>query len=150
MAKFSSSIQLFSQKTVCEINYKRKSRGDFFQWGVIMTPPLDLQGLNVQVVSNAKFCVDSKNTTQNVLRQKLTSQPQFLWTHVREPFYGIYSHIWNTLKYIFMHFMTLGSIFWYQVMRLREESKTYGGGPEDFRFSRVQILDPPFESREES
>ena len=34
--------------------------------------------LNVQVVSNAKFCVDSKNTTQNVLRQKLTSQPQFL------------------------------------------------------------------------
>ena len=33
---------------------------------------------------------------------------------------------------------------------IRDESKIYAGGSEDFRFSCVQILDPPFESREES
>ena len=64
----------FSENGVRNKLQTKESRR-FFPGGVIMTPPLDLQGLNVQVVSNAQFCVDSKNTTQNVLRHKLTSQP---------------------------------------------------------------------------
>ena len=46
MSKVSSSIYLFSQKTVCEINYKLKSRGDFFEGGSLW-PPLDLQVLTL-------------------------------------------------------------------------------------------------------